>query len=116
MTQVRTHLERAGRKDRASGAPRTKGKCRQEGIDLNYLERPVEGNLLPICATVSSRVAELVALVIHSCAVRRAKAPFIAHTFPFAFFRHSLALRQPPSQIRTPRRTERKSIGTPDTR
>jgi 4,5-dihydroxyphthalate decarboxylase len=85
-----------------------------EGIDLNYLELPVEETFFRMLRYREFDVAEL-SLSSYTMSLFTEQRPFIAiPVFPSRFFRHSCIYVNAAADIRTPKDLIGKRIGTPE--
>ena len=90
------------------------GSVRPDGIDLNYLEMPVEETFFRMLRHREFDVAEL-SLSSYSVSLSRPEKPFVAiPVFPSRFFRHSCIYVNAKSGIREPRDLIGKRVGTPE--
>lgn len=90
------------------------GSVRPDGIDLNYLEMPVEETFFRMLRHQEFDVAEL-SLSSYSVSLSRPERPFVAiPVFPSRFFRHSCIYVNAKSGIREPRDLIGKRVGTPE--
>src|ERR1700722_14362355 len=85
-----------------------------EGIDLNYLELPVEETFFRMLRYREFEIAEL-SLSSYTVSLFAEQRPFIAiPVFPSRFFRHSCIYVNAAANIRTPKDLIGKRIGTPE--
>ncbi|HEX7889888.1 MAG TPA: ABC transporter substrate-binding protein [Ramlibacter sp.] len=90
------------------------GSVRPDGIDLNYLDMPVEETFFRMLRHREFDVAEL-SLSSYSVSLSRPEKPFVAiPVFPSRFFRHSCIYVNAKSGIREPRDLIGKRVGTPE--
>lgn len=90
------------------------GSVRADGIDLNYLDLPVEETFFRMLRNREFEVAEL-SLSSYTVSMFRDTKPFIAiPIFPSRFFRHSCIFVNANSGIREPRDLIGKRVGTPE--
>jgi 4,5-dihydroxyphthalate decarboxylase len=90
------------------------GSVRPDGIDLNYLDMPVEETFFRMLRHREFDVAEL-SLSSYSVSLSRPERPFVAiPVFPSRFFRHSCIYVNAKSGIREPRDLIGKRVGTPE--
>lgn len=90
------------------------GSVRPDGIDLNYLEMPVEETFFRMLRHQEFDVAEL-SLSSYTVSLSRPQRPFLAiPVFPSRFFRHSCIYVNAASGIREPRDLIGKRVGTPE--
>jgi 4,5-dihydroxyphthalate decarboxylase len=111
MTKLRLNLA-CGNYDRTRAlADRS---VQAEGIDLNYLELPVEETFFRMLRYREFEVAEL-SLSSYTMTLFTEQRPFIAiPIFPSRFFRHSCIYVNAAAGIRTPKDLIGKRIGTPE--
>jgi 4,5-dihydroxyphthalate decarboxylase len=90
------------------------GSVQPDGIDLNYLDMPVEETFFRMLRHQEFDAAEL-SLSSYSVSLSRPQRPFIAiPVFPSRFFRHSSIYVNAKSGIREPRDLIGKRVGTPE--
>jgi 4,5-dihydroxyphthalate decarboxylase len=90
------------------------GRVRPEGIDLNFLDLPVEETFFRMLRNREFDVAEL-SLSSYTVSMFREPRPFVAiPVFPSRMFRHSCIFISTRSGIREPRDLAGKRIGTPE--
>jgi 4,5-dihydroxyphthalate decarboxylase len=90
------------------------GSVQPEGIDLNYLDLPVEETFFRMLRYREFEVAEL-SLSSYTVSIFGEQRPFIAiPVFPSRFFRHSCIYVNADADIRTPMDLIGKRIGTPE--
>jgi 4,5-dihydroxyphthalate decarboxylase len=90
------------------------GSVQPEGIELNYLNLPVEETFFRMLRSREFEVAEL-SLSSYTVSLFGERAPFIAiPVFPSRFFRHSSIYVNRNANIRTPQDLIGKRIGTPE--
>jgi 4,5-dihydroxyphthalate decarboxylase len=90
------------------------GSVQPEGIDLNYLDLPVEETFFRMLRYREFEVAEL-SLSSYTVSIFGEQRPFIAiPVFPSRFFRHSCIYVNADADIRTPKDLIGKRIGTPE--
>jgi len=90
------------------------GKVRPDGIDLNYLEMPVEETFFRMARHREFDVAEM-SLSSYAVSLFRDPQPFIAiPAFPSRFFRHSCIYVNAAAGIREPRDLIGRKIGVPE--
>ncbi|MEO7158787.1 MAG: ABC transporter substrate-binding protein [Vicinamibacterales bacterium] len=90
------------------------GKVRPDGIDLNFLEMPVEETFFRMLRHNEFDVAEL-SLSSYAVTRHREPPPFIAiPIFPSRFFRHSSIFVSTKSEIREPKDLIGKRVGNPE--
>lgn len=90
------------------------GSVRPDGIDLNYLEMPVEETFFRMLRHQEFDAAEL-SLSSYTVSLSRPQRPFVAiPVFPSRFFRHSCIYVNAASGIREPRDLIGKRVGTPE--
>lgn len=90
------------------------GSVRPDGIDLNYLDMPVEETFFRMLRHREFDAAEL-SLSSYSVSLSRPEKPFVAiPVFPSRFFRHSCIYVNAKSGIREPRDLIGKRVGTPE--
>jgi 4,5-dihydroxyphthalate decarboxylase len=90
------------------------GSVRPDGIDLNYLDLPVEETFFRMLRYREFEVAEL-SLSSYTVSLFGEQRPFIAiPVFPSRFFRHSCIYVNADANIRTPKDLIGKRIGTPE--
>lgn len=90
------------------------GSVQPEGIDLNYLDLPVEETFFRMLRYREFEVAEL-SLSSYTVSLFSEEQPFIAiPVFPSRFFRHSCIYVNADANIRTPKDLIGKRIGTPE--
>ena len=90
------------------------GSVRPDGIDLNYLDMPVEETFFRMVRFKEFDVAEL-SLSSYTVSLFRDPAPFIAiPVFPSRLFRHSSIYVNAKSGIREPKDLVGKKIGVPE--
>lgn len=90
------------------------GSVRPDGIDLNFLEMPVEETFFRMVRFKEFDVAEL-SLSSYVVSLFRDPAPFIAiPVFPSRYFRHSSIFVSAKSGIRAPKDLVGKKIGVPE--
>jgi 4,5-dihydroxyphthalate decarboxylase len=90
------------------------GSVRPQGIDLNYLNMPVEETFFRMLRHQEFDVAEM-SLSSYSVSLSKPQRPFIAiPVFPSRFFRHSCIYVNTKSGIRTPKDLIGKRVGNPE--
>jgi 4,5-dihydroxyphthalate decarboxylase len=90
------------------------GSVQPEGIDLNYLDLPVEETFFRMLRYREFEVAEL-SLSSYTVSIFGEQRPFIAiPVFPSRFFRHSCIYVNADADIRRPKDLIGKRIGTPE--
>jgi 4,5-dihydroxyphthalate decarboxylase len=90
------------------------GRVRPEGIDLNFLDLPVEETFFRMLRNREFDVAEL-SLSSYTVSLSREPRPFVAiPVFPSRMFRHSGIFVSTKSGIREPKDLAGKRIGTPE--
>jgi 4,5-dihydroxyphthalate decarboxylase len=90
------------------------GSVQPDGIDLNYLDLPVEETFFRMLRYREFEVAEL-SLSSYTVSLFSEQRPFIAiPVFPSRFFRHSCIYVNADANIRTPKDLIGKRIGTPE--
>jgi len=90
------------------------GRVRPEGIDLNFLDLPVEETFFRMLRNREFDVAEL-SLSSYTISLFREPRPFVAiPVFPSRMFRHSGVFISTASGIREPKDLAGKRIGTPE--
>jgi len=90
------------------------GSVQPDGIDLNYLDLPVEETFFRMLRSREFEVAEL-SLSSYTVSLFGEQPPFIAiPVFPSRFFRHSCIYVNADTNIRTPKDLIGKRIGTPE--
>lgn len=90
------------------------GSVQPDGIDLNYLNMPVEETFFRMLRHQEFDAAEL-SLSSYSLSLSRPDKPFVAiPVFPSRFFRHSCIYVNASSGIREPRDLIGKRVGTPE--
>src|SRR5712672_4637956 len=90
------------------------GSVQPDGIDLNYLDLPVEETFFRMLRYREFEVAEL-SLSSYTVSLFGEQGPFIAiPVFPSRFFRHSCIYVNADADIRTPKDLIGKRIGTPE--
>jgi 4,5-dihydroxyphthalate decarboxylase len=90
------------------------GSVQPDGIDLNYLDLPVEETFFRMLRYREFEVAEL-SLSSYTVSLFAEQQPFIAiPVFPSRFFRHSCIYVNADANIRTPQDLIGKRIGTPE--
>jgi 4,5-dihydroxyphthalate decarboxylase len=90
------------------------GSVQPDGIDLNYLDMPVEETFFRMVRFKEFDVSEM-SLSSYSVSLFRDPAPFIAiPVFPSRFFRHSCIFVNAKAGIRTPKDLIGKRIGVPE--
>ncbi len=90
------------------------GSVQPDGIDLNYLDLPVEETFFRMLRYREFEVAEL-SLSSYTVSMFQEPRPFIAiPIFPSRFFRHSCIYVNANAGIRTPKDLMGKRIGTPE--
>src|SRR5215472_5630810 len=90
------------------------GRVRPEGIELNYLDLPVEETFFRMLRHREFDVAEM-SLSSYTLSLFRENPPFIAiPVFPSRFFRHSCIYIHAASGIREPKDLTGKRIGNPE--
>jgi 4,5-dihydroxyphthalate decarboxylase len=90
------------------------GTVRPQGIDLNYLNMPVEETFFRMLRHQEFDVAEM-SLSSYSVSLSKPQRPFIAiPVFPSRFFRHSCIYVNAKSGIRTPKDLIGKRVGNPE--
>jgi 4,5-dihydroxyphthalate decarboxylase len=90
------------------------GSVQPDGIDLNYLDLPVEETFFRMLRYREFEVAEL-SLSSYTVSLFAEQRPFIAiPVFPSRFFRHSCIYVNADANIRTPQDLIGKRIGTPE--
>src|SRR5712672_4290660 len=90
------------------------GSVQPDGIDLNYLDLPVEETFFRMLRYREFEVAEL-SLSSYTVSLFAEQGPFIAiPVFPSRFFRHSCIYVNRDANIRTPKDLIGKRIGTPE--
>jgi len=90
------------------------GTVQPDGIDLNYLELPVEETFFRMLRYREFEVAEL-SLSSYTVSLFSEMRPFVAiPVFPSRFFRHSCIYVNADANIRTPKDLIGKRIGTPE--
>jgi 4,5-dihydroxyphthalate decarboxylase len=90
------------------------GSVQPEGIDLNYLDLPVEETFFRMLRYREFEVAEL-SLSSYTVSMFREPRPFVAiPIFPSRFFRHSCIYINANAGIRSPKDLIGKRIGTPE--
>lgn len=90
------------------------GKVRADGIDLNYLEMPVEETFFRMMRHREFDAAEM-SLSSYTVSLFREPRPFIAiPAFPSRFFRHSCIYVNSASGIREPKDLIGRKIGVPE--
>jgi 4,5-dihydroxyphthalate decarboxylase len=90
------------------------GAVQPEGIDLNYLDLPVEETFFRMLRYREFEVAEL-SLSSYCVSLIGEECPFVAiPIFPSRFFRHSCIYVNADADIRTPKDLIGKRIGTPE--
>jgi 4,5-dihydroxyphthalate decarboxylase len=90
------------------------GSVQPDGIDLNYLDLPVEETFFRMLRYREFEVAEL-SLSSYTVSLFSEQRPFVAiPVFPSRFFRHSCIYVNTDANIRTPRDLIGKRIGTPE--
>ena len=88
------------------------GRVRPEGIDLNFLDLPVEETFFRMLRNREFEVAEL-SLSSYTVSLFRDPQPFIAiPVFPSRMFRHSCIFVSTKSGIREPKDLAGKRVGT----
>jgi 4,5-dihydroxyphthalate decarboxylase len=90
------------------------GSVQPEGIDLNYIDLPVEETFFRMLRYREFEVAEM-SLSSYTVSLSGAQSPFVAiPVFPSRFFRHSCIYVNADAGIRTPKDLIGKRIGTPE--
>jgi len=90
------------------------GSVQPDGIDLNYLDLPVEETFFRMLRYHEFEVAEL-SLSSYTVSLFAEQRPFIAiPVFPSRFFRHSCIYVNADAEIHTPKDLIGKRIGTPE--
>jgi 4,5-dihydroxyphthalate decarboxylase len=90
------------------------GSVRPEGIDLVYLDQPVEETFFRMMKFREFDCSEM-SLSSYTASLARKNPPFIAiPVFPSRFFRHSCIFVSPQSGIRRPEDLKGKRIGVPE--
>ena len=90
------------------------GSVEPDGIDLNYLNLPVEETFFRMLRNREFEVAEL-SLSSYTVSMFREPRPFVAiPVFPSRFFRHSCIYVNANASIRTPKDLVGKRVGTPE--
>jgi 4,5-dihydroxyphthalate decarboxylase len=90
------------------------GSVQPDGIDLNYLDLPVEETFFRMLRYREFEVAEL-SLSSYTVSLFGAQRPFIAiPVFPSRFFRHSCIYVNAGANIRAPKDLIGKRVGTPE--
>jgi len=90
------------------------GRIRPDGIDLTYLDMPVEETFFRMLRHQEFDVAEL-SLSSYTVSLSRPERPFIAiPVFPSRFFRHSCIYVNAGSGIREPKDLIGKKVGNPE--
>jgi 4,5-dihydroxyphthalate decarboxylase len=90
------------------------GSVQPDGIDLNYLDLPVEETFFRMLRNREFDVAEL-SLSSYTVSLFREPRPFVAiPVFPSRFFRHSSIYVNADAGIRTPQDLIGKRVGTPE--
>jgi 4,5-dihydroxyphthalate decarboxylase len=90
------------------------GRVRPDGIDLNYLELPVEETFFRMLRHREFDCAEM-SLSSYTVSLARDPQPFIAiPVFPSRYFRHSCIFVSEQSGIREPRDLAGKRVGNPE--
>jgi 4,5-dihydroxyphthalate decarboxylase len=90
------------------------GRVQPEGIDLNFLDLPVEETFFRMLRNREFEVAEL-SLSSYAVSLFREPRPFVAiPVFPSRMFRHSCIFVSAASGIREPKDLAGKRIGTPE--
>jgi 4,5-dihydroxyphthalate decarboxylase len=90
------------------------GRVRPEGIDLNFLDLPVEETFFRMLRNREFDVAEL-SLSSYTVSLFRDPRPFVAiPVFPSRMFRHSGVFVSTASGIREPKDLAGKRVGTPE--
>jgi 4,5-dihydroxyphthalate decarboxylase len=90
------------------------GRVQPDGIEINYLNLPVEETFFRMLRFQEFDVAEL-SLSSYTVSLQREKPPFIAiPVFPSRFFRHSCVFVSAKSGIQEPKDLIGKRIGTPE--
>jgi 4,5-dihydroxyphthalate decarboxylase len=90
------------------------GRVQPEGIDLNFLDLPVEETFFRMLRNREFEVAEL-SLSSYTVSLSREPRPFVAiPVFPSRMFRHSCIFVSAASGIREPKDLAGKRIGTPE--
>ena len=90
------------------------GSVQPDGIDLNYLDLPVEETFFRMLRYREFEVAEL-SLSSYTVSLFAEQRPFIAiPVFPSRFFRHSCIYVNADAEIHTPKDLIGKRIGTPE--
>ena len=90
------------------------GTVRPQGIDLNYLNMPVEETFFRMLRHQEFDVAEM-SLSSYSVSLSKPQRPFIAiPVFPSRFFRHSCIYVNAKSGIETPKDLIGKRVGNPE--
>src|SRR3954463_13116948 len=90
------------------------GRVRPEGIDLVYLNQPVEETFFRMLRFGEFDASEM-SLFSYVASLSRAEPPFIAiPAFPSRFFRHSCIFVSSKSGIRKPEDLKGKRIGVPE--
>jgi 4,5-dihydroxyphthalate decarboxylase len=90
------------------------GSVQPDGIDLNYLDLPVEETFFRMLRYHEFEVAEL-SLSSYTVSLFAQQRPFIAiPVFPSRFFRHSCIYVNADAEIHTPKDLIGKRIGTPE--
>lgn len=94
--------------------PLMDGRVRPDGIDLNFLNMPVEETFFRMLRHREFDVAEL-SLSSYTVSLNKPERPFVAiPVFPSRFFRHSCIYVNAEAGVRTPRDLIGKRIGTPE--
>ena len=90
------------------------GSVQPDGIDLNYLDMPVEETFFRMVRYREFDVAEM-SLSSYTVSLFKDPSPFIAiPVFPSRFFRHSCIYVSAKSGIKTPKDLIGKKIGVPE--
>jgi 4,5-dihydroxyphthalate decarboxylase len=90
------------------------GSVKPDGIDLNYLNMPVEETFFRMLRHQEFEAAEL-SLSSYTVSMSKAQRPFVAiPVFPSRFFRHSCIYVNAGAGIREPRDLIGKRVGTPE--
>jgi 4,5-dihydroxyphthalate decarboxylase len=90
------------------------GRVKPDGIDLNYLEMPVEETFFRMLRHREFDVAEM-SLSSYTVSLSRPERPFVAiPVFPSRYFRHSCIYVNADSGINEPKDLIGKRIGTPE--
>jgi 4,5-dihydroxyphthalate decarboxylase len=90
------------------------GRVQPDGIDLNYLDMPVEETFFRMLRHQEFDAAEL-SLSSYCVSLHRSPPPFIAiPVFPSRFFRHSCIYVNAQAGIKTPKDLVGRKVGTPE--